>query len=150
MSLIKKHYLLIVLCIMIVFPRFALVGKGAFSFPDESRYHQSRAALSSLFNNDVTGFCKCIMNTQGRPGDTLLRLIPMAVQLLLYKWDGIPVENPESLRISIIFNVIISLLISIVFYNISLQLFENNRAIAFISTLTYSLLAKFHNIAYSF
>jgi len=142
MGLIKKHYLLIVLCIMIVFPRFALVGKGAFSFPDESRYHQSRAALSSLFNNDVTGFCKCIMNTQGRPGDTLLRLIPMAVQLLLYKWDGIPVENPESLKISIIFNVIISLLISIVFYNISLQLFENNRAIAFISTLTYSLLSN--------
>lgn len=142
MGLIKKNYLLIILCAVIVLFRLALVGNGAFSFPDETRYRQSIFALSCLSSHNADGFCKHIMNTQGRPGDATLRLIPAAVQKLLYKRYKIPAENPESLKAPIIFNVIITLLITLVFYAISLQLFGGNRTIALISTIGYSLLSN--------
>jgi hypothetical protein len=117
-----------------------LIDRGAQSFPDENRYNHSLDAVEALYQKDIRSFSKSLSVTSGRPGDATLRLIPAACQILIKKTYGISPFNPVSLMIPQAFNVIVSVLILIFFYKITLLLFENNHFIAFICALVYSLL----------
>ncbi|MBA4417147.1 MAG: hypothetical protein C0392_04455 [Syntrophus sp. (in: bacteria)] len=139
----KKNIPIIFLLIVISIIRFvAFTGKGAYAFPDEERYTQTTMALKSLSQGNLRGFCTHISSTNGRPGDSTLKIIPMAFQYMLYKYKGIDPTNPESLLIPVIFNIIICSALLFVFYRLTLVLFNNNEGIALVAALIYGLLVN--------
>jgi hypothetical protein len=61
---------------------------------------------------------------------------------MLYGFTGLHPSDPSSLLIATGANVIFSLIVSFLFYKISLLLFKGNNAVAIIGTMVYSLLAN--------
>jgi len=123
--------------------RFSLLGRGAFSFMDEYRYKWSIMAMDRLcWAGDFHAFLSSLFEVQGRPGEALIRTIPALGQLLICSFYSIHFENPESLIIPTVFNVIISLLKIFLFYKITLILIKNNYKIALAGTLVYALLVN--------
>ncbi|MBI4726371.1 hypothetical protein HY768_03960 [candidate division TA06 bacterium] len=111
------------------------------AFPDESRYGYSIYALDCLKSLDFKGFLNNIFITQARPGDAILRLMPAGIQGILYhtaSWDP---RLPVSLVIPQLFNLLISILLTLVFYRVSLILWRDFYP-AFSATVVYSLLAN--------
>ncbi len=135
----KKNLIFFFLGIMAIY-RLTLVDRGAFSFYDETRYLSSVNAVKKIAQLDFSGFCYEVSNTDGRPGDVITRLLPACIQYIIFKTTGLPIENPNSLLIPVLFNVLISLLISFLFYQITLLLFEEDIFIAIVGTITFSLL----------
>jgi hypothetical protein len=142
----KKYWIALFLVAIGLYRFFFLAGKGAISFPDEARYYYTASAIKSLMERDVKGvkgFCKSISSPEGRPpGHAIIRILPMILQGMLYKWKAIDPRNPQSLLIPVIFNIILSLIFLFIFYQITLLLFKNNYTIALLGTLLYSLLAN--------
>lgn len=141
-NLIKKQNLIILILIIMSVYRFMLIDKGALAFPDERRHLATAKAVERLIHKDIKGFCTAISSTYARPGDATIRIIPVIGQGILYVLYGIEPQNPDSLRVATLFNVIMSILVLLIFYRISLLLFEGNYTAAVIATITYSLLAN--------
>jgi hypothetical protein len=114
---------------------------GTMAFTDEYRYCESISAVKRIILGDVIGFCRSLSSTTGRPGDATLRILPALIQGILYKL-GIPTNNPCSLMVNAIFNAIVSLLLLIYFYKITLILFPKNYNIALLSIIIYGFLAN--------
>jgi hypothetical protein len=138
----KRRLFLIGLVIIIGLFRFSLIDRGAQSWPDENRYDKSLTAVAALARGNLEGFAFNLLSTQGRPGDVALRLIPAGVQLLLGEVYGISLHNPESLMIPLAFNVIVSLLILLLFFRISMLLFDGQFLPSLISTAVYAFLVN--------
>ena len=137
----KKKYLIIAFILLLGFYRTSLLCRGAMAFPDESRYGYSIYALDCLRNQDFKGFLSNIFITQARPGDAILHLIPAGVQGILYQTAGWDPRLPVSLLIPQLLNLLISLLLPLVFYRLSLILLKGFHP-AFSATVVYSLLAN--------
>lgn len=141
-NLVKKQNLIILLLIVMGLYRFMLIDRGALAFPDERRHLVTAKAVERLIHKDIKGFCAAISNTDARPGDATIRIIPVIGQGILYALYGIDPQNPDSLRVSTLFNVIISVFVLLIFYKVSLLLFNGNYTAAVISTIVYSFLAN--------
>ncbi len=137
-----KTYIFLIFVAFIGIYRLVLIDRGAVSFPDEEIHYNSVSALSYLFNGDVKDFCNSISATFGRPGEATIRFMPALGQRILQKYFAIEYDDPRSLLIETIFNVIISIVILIIFYNISLILFNQKFLQAILSTVVYSLLVN--------
>jgi len=137
----KKKYLIIIFILLLGLYRISLLGNGAMAFPDESRYGHSIYALDCLQNHDYKGFLSNIFITQARPGDVLLHLIPAGIQGIFYHTSGWDPRLPVSFIIPQLFNLIISLLLTLVFYRLSLIVLKDFYP-AFSATVIYSLLAN--------
>lgn len=135
----KKNIIFILIGILAIY-RLTLIDKGTFAFYDETRYVSALNAVQKVFELDFAGFCFEVSNTDGRPGDVLTRIPPAFIQCGILKTTGIPLENPHSLLIPVLFNVVVSLLISFVFYQIILLLFNADYFVAIIGTTIFSLL----------
>jgi len=137
----KAHpfYLLIV---FIAIYRILLLNAGALSLVDELVYIETINAVQSLLDGDLHAFSLHISSTSHLPGNNTIRFIPAVVQFLFCEWWGLPLLNPESLKIVTFFNVIISILILIVFYKISLILFDRDQKIAVFAAMIYAFLAN--------
>jgi len=122
--------------------RFTLLGQGALSFPDEFRYSSSADALNSLLKGDFSGFCHNISSISGRPGDTMVRLVLMAIQQILTSLFGINYQNPDSLLIPQAINLLVSLLILVCFYKIAQLLLPETPMVAPLATGIYALLGN--------
>lgn len=137
-----KKIIFILLILLIGVYRSFLIGKGAYSFPDESRYLNSIEALSYLTNGDIKNFGFSISTTSGRPGDALVRCIPAFGQRLVEKFFKLGPNNPRSLLVPTFFNVIVSLIILILFFKSVLLIFNQNFSISLVCTFIYSLLVN--------
>jgi len=137
----EKIFLLIFIAFICIY-RCALIDRGAVSFPDEEIYYNSVSALSHLLNGDIKKSCSSISNTYSRPGEATIRSIPVLAQRIMEKNFSIEYNDPRSLAIQTIFNVIISIAILIIFYKISLIIFDHKFGPAILGTIVYSLLAN--------
>lgn len=135
----KKNFIFFFIGILAIY-RLTLIDKGVFSFYDETRYEAALNAVERIGHLDFSGFCYEISNTDGRPGDVITRMPPALLQYGILKICNIPLQNPCSLLVPILFNVLISLLISFLFYQITLLLFNTDYFIAVIGTTIFSLL----------
>lgn len=140
----KAFRLLLFLFFLLIFLfRLSLIYRGAYAWPDENRYLSSLDAANQLFAGKFLEAFAAISNTQGRPGDALLRLFPAFIQIGAERWFHLPASDLASLLIPQLFNVAISLLIVLVFYKIVRQLFrEQPPYLALICTAVYSLLTN--------
>jgi hypothetical protein len=139
--IIRKYHLLILLCIVGIV-RLTFIGQGYLSFPDENRYVSSIQAVEQVLKGDFHSFWELVFETAARPGDTLVNLIPAAIQVSLQKYLSIPSESQFSFMVvKGVGNVAVSLLILLLFYKISERLFRNT-SIVLISTVVYALLVN--------
>lgn len=132
---------LLVLLLLFGLYRVFLTDRGALSFPDESRYEAAVAAARKLGAGELRSFCWQISSVEGRPGEGLLRLLPAAVQVGLER-TGLPYWDHRSLRVPLLFNVLATLLLLLVFYRLALQVYGGDEGAALAATTFYSLLAN--------
>jgi hypothetical protein len=140
-KVINYKQLAIFYIFFLLFFRAGLLGKGAFAFPDESRYGYSIYALDCLRNHEPRGFVANLFATQARPGDAVIYLVPATVQGIFYQVLGWDPRLPASLIIPQLFNLVVGALILIVFYQVSLLVLESTSA-SFAATLVYGLLVN--------
>jgi hypothetical protein len=138
----KADYPLIVLLGLIGIYRFSLLGVGAYAWPDEYLYNDALGAVAAFLQLDLNEACRSLTGFGARPAEATLRLIPAAIQFIVKEvWD-IGLYDPKSLLIATFPNILSSLLLSVVFYRVSMIFFEGDRAVAVLVTTIYSLLTN--------
>lgn len=81
----KQQPLILFLFTCIVFltvTKLSLIGNGFLTFPDEFRYLASGKALQNFFELEIKEGFNNLFSTKGRPGDAILKMIPVAIQYL--------------------------------------------------------------------
>ena len=110
----RSLFLLLLLTVFVY--RISLIDRGAYAFWDESRYKTALKATAKLLDGDWSSFTRKIMSTDGRPGDTLLRLPATLPQLYLKRHYKLPTKSHPSTLIPQAQNVLFSVLLVAVFY----------------------------------
>lgn len=116
-----------------------ITDKGVMSFGDENIYYESILAIESISNGNLKEFSAHINSSRGRPGEAFIRLIPASIQGLLYKFFGISPANPDSLKIPILFNIIINIVVLLFFFKLAHLLFKDYKY-ALLAVLLYKFL----------
>ena len=129
------------LLIVVSVYRLSLLGRGAMAFLDETLYYKAALALQQLRLGDLSGSLAHLASSNGRPGDTVLKLIPAALQGIPFAF-GVAPSNPWSLMIPAVCNVIVSLVTLYLFFRICLVLFAGDRAVSIAAAAVYSLLVN--------
>lgn len=141
-SFVKKHYLFIMLIILIgCFRSYLAITNGHLYWPDEERYHRSRKLVKRLNNRNYPNAASCLFQAHGRPGYVLISVIPAAVQHSIATAGIYASGSPHFFDIPSIFNVGVTLAISIIFYCILLSMVRN-RWMSLFGTVVYSLLSN--------
>lgn len=138
----KADYPLIVLLGLIGIYRLSLLGIGAYAWPDEYLYNDALGAVAAVLQLDLNEACRSLTGFGARPAEATLRLIPAAIQFIAEKVWNIGLYDPRSLLVATFPNIISSLLLSIVFYRVSMIFFEDDRAVTVLVTIVYSLLTN--------
>lgn len=136
---IKTEQLIITLIIITIITKLFLISDGMFAFPDEARYDASVYAFYDLINLNVKGFLNKIFSTDARPGDVLLRIIPVAFQKINTLLFNINIYDPINSYPIFLFNYVVHLLILLIHYRLSKILFQE-KVIALLSLLIFSSL----------
>jgi hypothetical protein len=121
--------------------QLSLLGAGTYSFQDEVRYKSAVNALMDFVQGDLHGGVFEIARMGSRPGETLVKMIPAALQFLPHVF-GITPANPRSLLIPTVGNVVMSVAIVFLLYRIALLTFEADTMIALVVAIVYSLLVN--------
>lgn len=119
--------------------QLSLLGVGAYSYQDEVRYKSAVNALEYLSHGDARNAVVEIARMGGRPGETLIKMIPAALQVVPHLF-GITPANPRSLLIPTAGNVVMSLGIVFLLYRIALLVLGGDTAVAVVVAAVYSLL----------
>ncbi|MBI3491206.1 MAG: hypothetical protein HY047_05400 [Acidobacteria bacterium] len=117
----------------------SLLGVGAYSFQDEVRYKSAVNALVDFSHGEVRNGIVEIARMGGRPGETLVKMIPAALQFVPHAF-GITPANPRSLLVPTACNVLASLAIVFLLYRIARLVFDGDATIALTVAAVYSLL----------
>ncbi len=143
---LRLQNIIFIFFLLLAIVRLSLLGRGAFAFYDETRYQSAIIALQKLKALDVPGFCSAITcsphSYESNPGFPLINLLPAAVRLYIQGAYDIPVDNPESLLVAQLFNLLISIIIAYIFYKISFLIFNSDWKYALIATIIFSGLAN--------
>ncbi len=125
--------------LLLILARFAFVGKGFFSFPDEWRFTESVEAVKALVSFDTSDFWQHIFKTQGRPADALLKLIPAAVIYCTHHFFGTLLYSEFAASVMFLFNFSIYLLLLRTYFNL-FKILLNNENLAWFGIVLYSCL----------
>ncbi len=135
------RYILVLSIVAITLIKISLIGAGFLSMQDERRYEKSGLAIQNLSKGDVRGFFYNIFSTKGRPGETIIKCIPQAVQLYTAQTFHLNIYEPRNSYPLFIFNYIIYCLILLVHYNFS-KLFLKDELLSLLSVVIYSCLTN--------
>ena len=137
----RKVFLLSIIVVLIF--KLTLLRKGLMYFPDEYRYFSSTLAIKKFFGGDTIGGIVALNSTQGRPRDAVCRLLPAAVQAILFKIKGLNINTPASLLLNAWVNYIILLLNAGLFWLIARKLLKRELVVVaiilYICTVNYKL-----------
>ncbi|AXG74941.1 hypothetical protein DVK85_12165 [Flavobacterium arcticum] len=131
--------LLFITIIIVTLTKLSLIGEGFMAFPDESRYIPSGEVLESLAHFDIKGAAANLNATQGRPGETFIKIIPSAVQYTSAELLGMETYESANSYPLFLFNFIIYCLLLILLYKIAILLLKD-RVLALFSVLLYCCL----------
>lgn len=121
--------------------RATLLDRGAASLPDESRHYNSCLAAELFLQGEGRAAVRLLFDTEGRPGDAIVRLLPAAGQLGWRRVSGQAYANPVSLRIATAWNLLVSLALTAVVWRLARRLLTGERA-ALLATAVHALLAN--------
>jgi hypothetical protein len=135
--------LLLMVVILLVVSKLFLVGEGFMSLVDEVRYVQSGQSLKGLSRLEFKRFLKPIFYTQGRPGETIVKLIPSFMQWASAKVLGKSMYEPANSFPLFIFNVIVWCLILVVHFRFS-RMVLGDTSLALLSVILFASLTNSH------
>ncbi|MFZ5449843.1 MAG: hypothetical protein ACOZFS_14530 [Thermodesulfobacteriota bacterium] len=134
-------YFLVISIVLITVIKLNLIGAGFLTFDDETRYYQSGRALQHLLELNIHAAIKNIFSTQARPADTIIKIIPNAIQYAtadIFKLSYYESKNSYPL---FIFNFIIYCCILVIHYKFS-KLILLDSSLALFSVLLFSALTN--------
>ncbi len=141
-----------VITIFITLIKVLLAGKGFLAFPDESLYHFPGKILQSIAQKDISALNHNIFQTKGRPGYSLVYIIPNALQFVtaqIFKLNYYETNNSYPL---FFFNFIIYVLLLKQLYRLSFSLIKNSFwalfAVFIYASLTNSYVYLRHALPY--
>jgi hypothetical protein len=108
---------------------------------DERRYEKSGVALECISKGDAKGFFNAVFSTKGRPGETIIKCIPHALQFYTANKFNLNVYESRNAYPLFVFNFIVFCLILLVHYRFSHWVLKNER-LALLSVLIYSCLTN--------
>jgi hypothetical protein len=88
----RLEYLLITFIVITFLSKLTYIGVGAYGITDEWRYDLVFSLIEAIKNGDYVKFSKILVETNGRPGELLMRLPFAIIQILWYKLTGQPVS----------------------------------------------------------
>jgi len=121
--------------------KFVLIHQGFLTEPDERRYLNTWYFLKHLSQADWSGAIQPIFSAQGRPASVLLHTIPAGLQYLSAKIRHLELFESHNSDFVFGYNIFIYLLILIVFYRLSLLIFQN-KILSLTGLLFYSVLVN--------
>jgi hypothetical protein len=130
--------LIVILIILSLVAKVFLLGKGYLSIPDEFRHISSQNAVEYLRKGEVKQAAKQLFDVQGRPGLTLVGMIPAAFQNIVANGLKVGYNGIEAAWVIYIFNFVIFLTILFLIFRIAL-LFSIPDKIALLVVLLYSV-----------
>jgi len=138
----QKRLLIIFFLSLLVF-RMSLISVGHFDRQDELRYRYSLAFLREARDGHIVEAVKQMyqFHLYGRPGLVLAHLPQAFIQGVLLVLTGIKTETPPSLSVASFINVMVTLLVSAVFFLIARK-FLKDFYLSFYATVVYSFLVK--------
>ncbi len=141
MKLLEKYMpkILLIAIVIVTLAKLSLVGEGFMTFPDESRYIPAGRVLESLAHLDIKEAAANLNQTKGRPGETLIKTIPSAVQYATAELFGMETYESANSYPLFIFNFIIYCLILLILYRIA-KLLLKDKILAMFSVLLYCCL----------
>ena len=139
--IIRKNWLLILFLVLLAAFRFSLITKGHFFDADERRYLYALWSWKYILHGHFFKGLSCLFEVQGRPGFVLINLFPAALQIIFAHFHLISTVNMHFFDIPSFFNVLVTLINSVIFYGI-LMLILSDRYLALIGTAVYSLLVN--------
>jgi hypothetical protein len=122
----------------------SLLGRGALAWPDEHLYRDALSAVEALGRGSAPDFARSITGFGARPAEALFRLPPALLQKVVEGAWELPAFSPASLRVATAPNVLTSLLLSIVFYRVTRDVFLTPPPAAAMGAAAYALLAGNH------
>lgn len=135
----KSILLLTIVAVTVI--KLSLGGSGFLALQDERRYEKSAKAIQCLSHADTKGFLFEIFSTKGRPGETILKIIPNVIQIFTAKIFTLNLYETENSYPLFIFNFLIYCLILILHFKCSTILLKNTD-LALLSVLMYSCLTN--------
>ena len=141
MRLSEKYIskILLVAIILVTLAKLSLMGEGFMTFPDEVRYIPSGKVLESLAHFDIKEAAANLNETQGRPGETLVKMIPSAIQYATAEIFGMETYESANSYPLFLFNFAVYCLLLVQLYRIA-KLLLNNKILALFSILLYCCL----------
>jgi hypothetical protein len=134
-------FFLVTCIVLLTVVKLNLIGTGFLAFPDEFRYLSSGNIVSALSELKIEDAIKTIFSTQGRPVETIIKMIPSALQFVsanVFNQNCYESNNSYPL---FIFNFIIYCFILIVHFKFS-KIVLKDEILALISVLLYCSLTN--------
>lgn len=139
----RSHYPFFLLCAVVTLLRCSLLGSGAMAMWDEGRYFFALTAVQQLSHGQWENATHNLLSgTQSRPGALLIWAVPTVLQLLMRAWCELDIYEPTSLLIPTLWNVLVSLGCTVLFYRLALAIFVHERVYSLVATASYALLTN--------
>jgi hypothetical protein len=146
------HYTLLTSIILMAAHKLTLIGSGFLALPDEIRYVAAIDALQYLSKLKIIPAIDALFSTQARPAETLVKMIPAAVQYASSKVMHLNLSESRNTYPIFVFNFIIYCCILRYHFNISNILLKDRLwalvSVLFFSALTNSYLYLRHALPY--
>ncbi|KAF2516900.1 hypothetical protein E0W68_11840 [Flavobacterium salilacus subsp. salilacus] len=141
MQLSEKHIskILLIAIVLVTLAKLSLIGEGFMTFPDEARYMPSGKVLENLAHFDIKEAAANLNKTQGRPGETLIKTIPSALQYASAELFSMETYESANSYPLFLFNFTVYCLILLQLYNIA-KLLLKDKVLALFSVLLYCCL----------
>ena len=135
----STNNLIIILIVLFSVVKISLVGRGFLAFPDENRYRETGVLLKNVSQGNITTAVASVFETQGRPGDALLKLIPMVAQVASAHFFDREIYESDNAWPLFVYNYLIYIFLLIIHYRFS-NLFLSSRRYSLLSVLVFSSL----------
>lgn len=144
MRFLKKDFLynfLFLSIILVTGIKLFLMGNGFLAFPDEWRHIASGHVLKYIQAGDFESAIQTIFSTQGRPVDTIIKIIPNGMQYISAQIFGLEYYESDNSYPLFLFNFFIYCLLLLVHFKVSCLFFKEKIWCLF-SVLVFSCLAN--------
>ncbi|WP_298151286.1 hypothetical protein [Flavobacterium sp.] len=132
-----RNKLLLFLIVAVSFFKITLVNQGFLAFPDEDRYRASGQVLKRLAEGDLHTAIQFLFSTKGRPGDTVVKVLPTIGQYISAQIFGMEIYESKNAFPVFIYNYIIYSLLLLLHYKVSLY-YLKDRFLSLFSVLILS------------
>lgn len=145
--------LLLITCIVLLtLMKLSLAGKGFLAFPDELRYCASGRVLKDLAKLNWESAINGIFSTQARPGDAIVKTIPVAAQTLSAHFLKLYYYESDNSYPLFLFNFLVYCFILLVHFRFSKLVLKGDIlalvSVLILSSLTNSYLYLRHALGY--